>query len=243
MTKTTRVYKIEMLIRSRGCISFKALLDELEVSPSTLKRDLDYLRDQLRSPIEYDRFANGYRLAPDPRGELHELPGLWFSERELYALLMANQLLGELDTDGAVSRQLQPMLERIQQLLGAADGDVQTLTRRVKIINPARRPVPSRFFELLGEALMKRRRVRMSYLTRWRGERSEREVSPQRLVHYRNTWYLDGWCHTRERLLRFALDAIEEAEVLRARAREIGVRQIEAEMDHRASSPQGWIPG
>ena len=32
MTKTARVYKIEMLIRNRGNVSFKTLLDELEVA-------------------------------------------------------------------------------------------------------------------------------------------------------------------------------------------------------------------
>ena len=68
MTKTARVYKIERLIRNRGHVSFKTLLEELEVSPATLKRDLEYLRDQLGAPIEYDRFSNGYRMLADARG-------------------------------------------------------------------------------------------------------------------------------------------------------------------------------
>jgi DeoR/GlpR family transcriptional regulator of sugar metabolism len=38
MAKTDRVYKIEMLIRHRGHVSFRDLLEELEVSPATLKR-------------------------------------------------------------------------------------------------------------------------------------------------------------------------------------------------------------
>jgi hypothetical protein len=46
MSKTDRVYKIEMLIRNRGHVSFATLLEELEVSPATLKRDLEYLRDR-----------------------------------------------------------------------------------------------------------------------------------------------------------------------------------------------------
>jgi len=62
MTKTARVYKIEMLIRHRGHVSFATLLDELEVSPATLKRDLQYLRDRLHAPIVYDAFDNGYRF-------------------------------------------------------------------------------------------------------------------------------------------------------------------------------------
>jgi predicted DNA-binding transcriptional regulator YafY len=231
MTKTARVYKIEMLIRNRGHISFQALLEELEVSPATLKRDLDYLKDQLGAPIEYDRFLNGYRFGEEYRGQKHELPGLWFSERELYSLLMTHQLLNDLDSDGVISRHLQPLLDRIYQMLGTGEADGKALLRRVKIIGSAKRPVPSQFFELVVEALLKRRRLHLRYLTRGRGEVSDRDVSPQRLVHYRNTWYLDAWCQTRERLLRFALDAIQSTEVLEAKAKEVPLKQVQAEMD------------
>ena len=86
MTKTARVYKIETLIRNRGHVSFQTLLDELEISPATLKRDLDYLKDRLGAPILYDRTLNGYKFGEDHRGEKHELPGLWFNERELYKI-------------------------------------------------------------------------------------------------------------------------------------------------------------
>ena len=231
MTKTARVYKIELLIRNRGHVSFQTLLDELEVSPATLKRDLDYLKDQLGAPIEYDRFQNGYRFGEGYRGQKHELPGLWFSERELYSLLMANQLLNELDSDGVISRHLKPLLERIHTMLGTSDAEAKTLLKRVKIVSPAKRPVSSQFFELVCEALLKRRRLHMRYLTRGRGEVSERDVTPQRLVHYRSTWYLDAWCHTKEKLLRFALDAIEEARTLDAKAKEVPLKQVETEMD------------
>ena len=231
MTKTARVYKIEMLIRNRGHVSFRTLLDELEVSPATLKRDLDYLKDQLGAPIVYDRFLNGYKFGEEYQGQKHELPGLWFSERELYSLLMAHQLLSDLDAEGVISRHLQPLRERIHQMLGTSEAGAKSLLDRVKVVSAARRPVPTQFFETVGEALLERRRLRMRYLTRGRGAVSDREVSPQRLVHYRNTWYLDAWCHSRERLLRFALDAIEQATVLETRARELPLRQVQAEMD------------
>ena len=231
MTKTARVYKIEMLIRNRGHVSFQDMLEELEVSPATLKRDLDYLRDQLGAPIEYDRSSNGYRLAPESRGQKHELPGLWFSERELYSLLMTHELLSELDADGVISRHLQPLLDRIHQMLGTAETDAKELLKRVKIIGSAKRPVSSQFFELVGEAVLKRHRLHMRYLTRGRGTVSERDISPQRMVYYRNTWYVDAWCHTRDRVLRFALDAIEGAETLEAKVREVPLRQVQAEMD------------
>jgi predicted DNA-binding transcriptional regulator YafY len=212
-------------------VSFQTLLDELEVSPATLKRDLDYLKDQLGAPIVYDRFLNGYKFSEEYRGQKHELPGLWFSERELYSLLMAHQMLSDLDSDGVLSRHLQPLLERIHQMLGTSETDTNALLKRVKVIGSAKRPVPSQFFELVGEALLKRRRLHLRYRTRGRGEVSERELSPQRLVHYRNTWYIDAWCHARERLLRFALDAIESAEALETKAKDVPLKQVQAEMD------------
>lgn len=234
MANTARLYRIEALIRARGHVSFATLLQELEVSPATLKRDLEYLRSRLGAPIEYDRDLNGYRFAASggvPGAARHELPGLWFDESELYSLLMAWQLLGSLETSGLVSRHLQPLLDRIEQMLGSGAGGATQLLKRVKIVSAQRRPVPSRWFERISAALLSRRRLQLRYLTRTRGETTAREVSPQRLVHYRHTWYLDAWCHRVQALRRFALDAVEHASVLNARAQELPLKQVAAAMD------------
>ena len=230
---TARLYRIEALIRSREQVSFSELLADLQVSPATLKRDLEYLRSRLGAPIEYDRELNGYRFGTAYGGAKHELPGLWFDESELYSLLMAQQLLAGLDTGGLLARHLQPLLDRIHHLLGSGEGReaADRLMQRVRIVSALRRPVPSRFFERVSAGLLNRRRLHLRYLTRGRGATSERDVSPQRLVHYRNTWYLDAWCHRAHALRRFALDAIEEASLLETPAQEVAMAQVEAEMD------------
>ena len=130
---TARLYRIESLIRARGHVSFQHLLDELEVSRATLKRDLEYLRSRLGAPIEYDRDANGYRFSTALAGSKHELPGLWFDESELYSLLMAQQLLTGLDADGMLSRHLQPLLDRIHQILGSGEGDAAAKIGRAHV--------------------------------------------------------------------------------------------------------------
>ena len=231
---TARLYRIEALIRGRGQVSFKTLLEELEVSPATLKRDLEYLRSRMGAPIEYDRELNAYRFGtPTDAGGRHELPGVWFNESELYSLLTAQQLLAGLDSDGLLSRHLQPLLDRIRQLLGSGEGAdaADRLVKRIKVVSALRRPVPSRFFERVTAALLGRQRLHLRYLTRGRREVSERDVSPQRLVHYRNTWYLDAWCHRTEALRRFALDAIEQAELLDSKAKAVPMKRVQAEMD------------
>jgi predicted DNA-binding transcriptional regulator YafY len=234
LDRTERFYKIELLIRNRGCVSFAELLEELGVSRATLKRDLEYLRGRMDAPIVYDRYDNGYRLQADPRDARqvrHELPGLWFSEREIHALLTMHQLVQQLDDGGVLARHLQPLLDKLRNLLGAAAADATELMKRVKIASPARRPVQPRHFELIGSALTQRQRVHMRYHARSRRQDSERVVSPQRLVHYRNTWYLDAWCHLSEELRRFALDAVLEVRRLEQRARDVPLRTVEAQLD------------
>ena len=229
---TARLCRIETLIRARGHVSFATLLAELEVSPATLKRDLEFLRSRLGAPIEYDRDLNGYRFGAACAGGRHELPGLWFDEAELYSLLTAQQLLSSLDSDGLLSRHLQPLLDRIHQLLGSGESAAaETLMQRVKIVTALRRPVPSQFFERVSAALMSRRRLHLRYLTRGRSEMGERDVSPQRLVHYRNTWYLDAWCHRVQALRRFALDAMEAASLLDEATLDIPLTEVQAKMD------------
>jgi predicted DNA-binding transcriptional regulator YafY len=230
MDRTERFYRIESLIRSRGSVSFKALLDVLEVSPATLKRDLQYLRDRMDAPIEYDAHSNGYRLS-GPGEVAHQLPGVWFSEPELHALLTLHQLIGGLDEGGVLARHLQPLLGKLRAMLGGDEAQAAELTRRVKIVGAARRPVAPQCFERVGDAVLRRRRLHLVYLTRRRGARSEREVSPQRLLHHRHTWYLDAWCHRSGGLRRFALDAIERAEVLEAAAQELPLDDVEAALD------------
>lgn len=236
MDRTERFYKIEMLIRSRECVSFATLLAELEVSPATLKRDLQYLRERMDAPIEYDAADNGYRFGQQWRGgPRHELPGVWFNEKELHALLTMHQLLSGLDEDGILSRHLQPMFDKLSGMLGNDAAEAQEITRRVKLISTARRRVASAFFETVGSAVVRRRRLRIVYRKRGSkgrdGSVSEREVSPQRLVHYRNTWYLDAWCHRSEGLRRFALDAMESADLLETQAKAVAPSALEADLD------------
>ena len=231
MDRTERFYKIELLIRNRGCVGFDALQAELQVSRATLMRDLQYLRERLDAPIVFDRLDNGYRFSGSTRGRAHQLPGMWFSDKEIHALLTMHQLIQGLEAEGVLGRHLQPLLDKLHGLLGSNDVAARELMLRVNIVAAARRPVNARFFELIGSALLERRRVELLYFTRGRGSESLREVSPQRLTHYRNTWYLDAWCHRSHGLRRFALDAVRDASVLAQPAKAVALSTVKAELD------------
>ena len=86
-------------------------------------------------------------------------------------------------------------------------------------------------FELVGCALCEKRRLRISYHSQRTGETKEREISPLRLVHYRNRWYVDAYCHLTEALKTFLIENISNAEILTTAVRRIPLSTIEAELD------------
>lgn len=231
MNRAERLYRIERIIRRHRGVSFEAMRRELEVSRATLHRDLQFLRDRLGAPIVFDAELRGYRFDESSHAGRHELPGLWFDESELYALLLARQILGSVDADAALGRHLQPLLERIRQLLGADDHQARELLERVLVLTPAKRPTPAPFFDMALSALLEGRRIELDYFSRARGVSTHRVLSPQRLVHYRNTWYLDAWCHEAKSLRRFALDAFESATVLQDKARVLAASTVRRELD------------
>jgi predicted DNA-binding transcriptional regulator YafY len=235
MERTERFCKVEMLIRSRGCVSFADLMAELQVSRATLKRDLDHLRTRMDAPIVYDRERNGYRFEAvgrnGRRGFSSESPGVWFNEREIHALLTMHQLLDGLGVNGSMGRHLQPMLDRLHGMLGTSASEARELIRRVRVVPPARRPVRGRYFERLASAVLERRRLRLTIEDEGLASEHEHVVSPLRLVHDGGIWLLDGWEHDREALCRIPLPQVRAVQTLDMRAKEVPMRVIEAELD------------
>ena len=227
MNPIERIYRIDQLIHQRGCVSFGDLMDELEISRATLKRDLALLRDRLNAPIVFDRDRGGYCFGHSHAGPQYELPGLWFNDREVLSLLTMHRMLQELDGGGFLGPHIQPLIERLDALIGSASGGAAELRRRVRIMGALKRPVSPENFELIGHALVERRRLELTYFTRSRGTHSRRQLSPQRLVHYRNAWYLDAWCHRSQALKVFALDAMEEVRMLDRPAQDVSLEEVD----------------
>jgi len=226
MSRTERIYRIDQFLSEHKTVSFKTLQEALEVSPATLKRDLEYMRDRLNSPIIWDREAGGYRFDKQPTGSQYELPGLWFSAEEIHALLTMQHLLSNLDGGGILTPHIQPLMTRLNALMGSADDEASEVRRRVMVLSMAKRGVKLAHFERVGAALLHRKRLSITYAGRGRGETTEREISPQRLVYYRENWYLDAWCHLRDGLRNFSLDAITRLKVLDKKSREVALHSM-----------------
>ncbi len=230
MDRFDRIYALHQILRSaRQPVSRQRLEDELECSRATVKRIIESMRLYLNAPIAYDAQRNGYHYdiqGKADHGPMYELPGVWFNASELQALLTVQQLLQQVQP-GLFEQQMAPLRERIDQLLNLQQGDSESLVQRIRIVHAAARPLGD-FFQAIAGATAQRKRLQIDYHARSTDHISQRQVSPQRLVFYRDNWYLDAWCHARKALRIFALDAVQHAKVLTEPALDVSVAELEA---------------
>lgn len=209
MTQSERFGIIERMLLVRRSVNFSDLQQRLGVSRATLFRDLRDLKERMGVPVLLDRDTGTYRI--DRSVERYELPGVWFSASEIHALLSMQRLLTGFDPGGILAEHIAPLRERLSSMLESATDSEEEIARRVHIVSAAARHYAPHHFQTIAAALMERQRLVICYRARSNGDSSEREISPQRLTHYRDNWYLDAWCHLRDELRSFAVDAIFEA--------------------------------
>lgn len=235
MDRMQRIYKLHRLLAAhRYPISRAKLEAELGCARASLTRILAEMRDHFDAPIEFDKEAGGYKYGHDA----FELPGLWFTPSELLALSAAQKLLEETQP-GLLDNQLSPLKARIEKLLAQEHLGSGELAKRLKILHMAARQPDTRIFQTVAGATAQRKRLDLSYHGRERDVPSKREVSPQRLIHYRDNWYLDAWCHERKDLRSFALDRIRAASMLDGVADDLA----DSELDRHFASAYGIFAG
>jgi predicted DNA-binding transcriptional regulator YafY len=218
------IYKLHQLLRdARYPVSLERIRDTLGCSRSTAQRVIGYLRDLLGAPIETTTDPSGYRYT----NEAFELPGLWFPAAQIQALLLLQQIL-ECFQPGLLNDVLEPLRRRLQQIL-ETQGLSATNSKRIRLLKMAAR-APGAYFKIVATALLQRKRLSIRYAARSTGEVSQRDVSPQRLVLYRDNWYLDAVCHRQKGLRTFSVDCIENAELLTALSVDIDESALDREL-------------
>lgn len=240
LDRTERFYRIQQLLERRLSVTSDELKDQLQVSRATLHRDIEYLRDRLGMPIIWDAGVRAYRLSRGSNGdERFHLPGLWLNSAEISGLLALGELIDQVDPSGVIGAHVKPLRDRLTAILASVGVQPGDFGRRIRLVSLGNRSGSQGFFPAIAHATLTRRRIVIDYYTRGRDERLKREVSPQRVVHYRQNWYLDAWCHLREGLRTFALDAMFSVEEMDAPATEVP----EARLDEFFSKGYGMFSG
>ncbi|TWI14424.1 helix-turn-helix transcriptional regulator [Aerolutibacter ruishenii] len=242
MERIERIHALHRILSAaRYPVTVQRLQDELECSRATVYRDLAYLRDSLMAPLVGNGEA-GFRYDHSDNDRF-ELPGLWLSSEELHSLLAAQQLLVR-SGGGVLSNALAPLQHRIEKLLDEHAGGRRIPVERVRVIPHRTRRLDEHAFRNVATAVLDRKQLTFEYRARSTDETTRRTVSPQRLTHYRDNWYLDAWDHDREALRSFSVDRIGNARVGDAAARDLPEDELN---QHLASSygifsgtPKGW---
>ncbi len=242
MDRYERIIALHRTLRAaRYPVTVPRLQDELGCSRATVYRDLAFLRDALMAPIVGDGEA-GFRYDPQ-EGDRFELPGLWLSSEELHALLAAQQLLAR-SSGGMLSSALAPLQQRIDKLLDehshARNGvSKRWPVERVRVIPHRGRRMDEAVFRSVCSAVLERQQLSFEYRARSTGEKTRRTVSPQRITHYRDNWYLDAWDEEKSGLRSFSVDRISGARMLDAPALDVE----EATLDEHLSGSYGIFSG
>lgn len=238
MDKFENIYPLHKLLSgSDKPVSLSEIGKVLNCSAETAEKIIKDMRLYLNAPVKYNKEAKGYSYDKDEHPD-YELPGLWFNSSELYGLFASYQLLSEVGP-GLLEAKISPIKDKIESLMRSDTLQKGEMAKRVHILKMAARKPAAKHFSIVASALMMRKQVNIKYAGRDRNKITERTLSPQRLVHYRDNWYIDAWCHLREELRTFAVDRIEYSQLINKKALEIN----EADLKEHFSTAYGIFSG
>ena len=217
MNHFDQIYQIYTLVKySKNPVSKQKIVETLEVSQKTVTNRIAEMRDRYQAPLDYIRQGNGYVFS-DRKYELH---GVWFSQNELYALLMIEQQM-ELLEPGLISNQLKTAKQKITQLIQNNTQQTENPSQRLRLLSIHNKQIQTELFNHVAKATLKRKQLKITYQAHTNQAISQRIISPQRMVYYKNNWYVDAWCHNKQDTRTFAIDAIQKTKQLEKTAKEI----------------------
>jgi proteasome accessory factor C len=236
--KFDRIFELHRCLAGRRTpLVISEIQTQLACGKATAYRLLELMRDKLGAPLVKDKETGGYMYDRSASGMAYELPGLWFSAAELQALIVFQRLLRVIEP-GLLDSHLAPLGRRIEQLLDHRHLNLGGIEQRIRILGAAARPA-GEAFRMVASATLQRRKLYFTYRSRSKDQHTERSVSPQRLVHYRDNWYLDALDHSKNALRSFSVDRVRNAVTSDDNATDIA----EAELDEVLSTSYGIFSG
>jgi len=198
--------RIHQALQSGGFPNASKLAREIEVSTKTIHRDLEFMRDRLNLPLEYDGTRNGYFYA----GEVSSFPTMQITEGEIFALVVAEKALQqyrgtsfEKPLLSAIRKMEQALPDTISLNLADVEQTISFRTRAEPILD-------LEVFEVLANAVAGRWQLELHY--RKPGQKAEgRMVDPYHLANINGEWFLFAFDHARKDIRTFAPARIQSA--------------------------------
>jgi predicted DNA-binding transcriptional regulator YafY len=223
-----RIMTIDRALRARAWPNTRTLADEIRVDRRTIRRDIDYMRDQLNAPIEFDCVRNGYYYTeptfclPFPQLTQGEMLSLYLSER------MMRQFRGT-----PFERDLRQAIKKLSELLpDRVSVRLDMIADFLSVLPAVQADYDPDLFCAVMRAAVGRRRLKMVYWTASRNETTSRVFDPYELSLIDDGWYAFGYCHRTNEVRMFAvwrfLYSSKEARRVRADCRFLDLEFLEA---------------
>jgi len=194
-----RMLRIHQALQSGSHPNATQLAGELEVSTKTIQRDLDFMRDRLELPVEYDPQRFGYHYTQ----EVSSFPTLQLTEGELFALLVAEKALEqyrgtsfEKPLVSALRKMQQSLPETVSVNLGDLGEAISFRTRAEPVLN-------LEVFDALAQAAARREQLEIRYRKVGQKEPETRVVDPYHLGNINGEWFLFAYDHLRKDIRTF----------------------------------------
>jgi proteasome accessory factor B len=200
--------RIHQALQSGRHPNASTLAASLEVSSKSIHRDLEFMRDRMELPLEYDPARKGYHYTQ----EVGNFPTLQITEGELFALLVAEKALQQY-RGTAFER---PLLSAFKKMAAALPDTVslniadweQTISFRTR----AEPIVKLETFDTLAKAAAQRKQLQLTYRKPGQKATELRIVDPYHLANINGEWFLFAWCHLRRDIRTFVPARILAAE-------------------------------
>jgi predicted DNA-binding transcriptional regulator YafY len=208
-----RIMKIQRLVENREYPNSRQLSEDLKVSIRTVKRDIEFARDRMRWPIEFDVRRNGFFFT----GPVPHVPQVQMSERETFALFIASKAIEQYR-----GTPFHAMLEAtFRKLSWQLDDSMKFSVGNLEQVLSFRPTAPAdaevKTFELLTEAIQERRAVRFKYRNRGQTKFQARHVHPRHIACVDNQWCLFAWDCKRREDRTFVLTRLKQLKVTNER--------------------------
>jgi proteasome accessory factor B len=201
-----RMLRIHRAVQGGSFPNASTLARESEVSTKTIQRDIEFMRDRLNLPVEFNASRNGYFY----NGEVSAFPTLQITEGELFALVVAEKALQQYRGTSFEKPLLSAIRKMEQALPDTISLDLADMGQTISFRTRAEPILDLKVFDVLARAAAQRQQLELTY--RKPGQKPEtRVVDPYHLANINGEWFLFAFDHARKDIRTFAPVRIQSA--------------------------------
>jgi len=200
-----RMLQIHQAILSGGYPNATTLASQLEVCTKSIHRDLEFMRDRLQLPLQYDDKRFGYFYTEPVKA----FPTLQITEGELFALVVAERALQQY-RGTSFEKPLLSALQKLEQSLpDTISLSLTDVEQTISFRTSAEPILDLEIFDALAKATTARRQLELTYRKPGQHQPEQRVVDPYHLANINGEWFLFAFDHLRNDLRTFVPSRIK----------------------------------